>query len=143
MSKKNELTSISQKKIDEKIKRAETHVFKTVLPDTTNHHNTMFGGRIMLMMTETAFMTATRFSRKSFVIVSSDRIDFKKPIPAATLIELIGTVHKLGNTSITIKVDIFLEKMDSESREKVVSGLFTLVALDKKGKPTSILSSLK
>ena len=135
--------SQSSKKVAEKIKRAETHVFKVVFPDTTNHHNTMFGGRIMLMMTETAFMTATRFSRKSFVIVSSDRIDFKKPIPAATLIELIGTVHKLGNTSITIKVDIFLEKMDSESREKVVSGLFTLVALDKKGKPTSILSSLK
>ncbi len=131
--------SQSSKKVAEKIKRAETHVFKVVFPDTTNHHNTMFGGRIMLMMTETAFMTATRFSRKSFVIVSSDRIDFKKPIPAGTLVELIGAVHKLGNTSITIKVDIFLEKMDSEFREKVVSGLFTLVALDKKGNPSPVL----
>lgn len=143
MSKKNSHLSIFEKKIAEKIKQAETHVFKTVLPDTTNHHNTMFGGRIMLMMTETAFMTATRFSRKSFVIVSSDRIDFKKPIPAATLIELIGTVHKIGNTSITIKVDIFLEQMDSETREKVVSGLFTLVALDKKGKPSLVLPAKK
>lgn len=138
MAKKSSPSTFSQRNIDEKIKRAETHVFKVVFPDTTNHHNTMFGGRIMLMMTETAFMTATRFSRKSFVIVSSDRIDFKKPIPAATLVELIGTVHKIGNTSITIKVDIFLEKMDSEFREKVVSGLFTLVALDKKGKPSPV-----
>lgn len=138
MAKKSSPSTFSQRNIDEKIKRAETHVFKVVFPDTTNHHNTMFGGRIMLMMTETAFMTATRFSRKSFVIVSSDRIDFKKPIPAATLVELIGTVHKIGNTSITIRVDIFLEKMDSEFREKVVSGLFTLVALDKKGKPSPV-----
>ncbi|HET6226435.1 MAG TPA: hotdog domain-containing protein [Bacteroidia bacterium] len=138
MAKKNS-APVSNKQIDTKIKRAETRVFKVVFPDTTNHHNTMFGGRIMLMMTETAFMTATRFSRKSFVIVSSDRIDFKKPIPAATLVELIGTVHKLGNTSITIKVEIFLEKMDSDFREKVVSGLFTLVALDKKDRPTPIL----
>lgn len=140
MAKKNVSVAPSQMKIAEKTKRAETHVFKVVFPDTTNHHNTMFGGRIMLMMTETAFMTATRFSRKSFVIVSSDRIDFKKPIPAGTLVELIGTVHKIGNTSITIKVDIFLEKMDSEFREKVVSGLFTLVALDKKGKPVPVVS---
>ena len=74
------------------------------------------------------------------IATASDRIDFKKPIPAGTLVELIGTVHKIGNTSITIKVDIFLEKMDSEFREKVVSGLFTLVAVDKKGKPTPVVS---
>ena len=34
----------------------------------------------MEMMDEVAFMTATRFARKSFVTVSCDRIDFKKPI---------------------------------------------------------------
>jgi len=124
--------------IEQRIEKSETHVFKVVFPDTTNHHNTMFGGRVIMMMTETAFMTATRFSRKTFVIVSSDRIDFKKPIPAATLVELVGRVHEIGNTSIKIKVEVFLERIHSEEREKVVSGVFTLVALDEDGKPIPV-----
>lgn len=123
---------------DERIKQAETHVFKTVFPDTTNHHHTMFGGLVMMMMTETAFMTATRFSRKNFVIVGADAIEFKKPIPAASLIELIGSVKETGNTSIKIKVDVFREKMEEEFREKAVSGLFTMVAIDSNNKPVKI-----
>ncbi|GAB3431439.1 acyl-CoA thioesterase [Niabella aquatica] len=123
---------------DERMKQAETHVFKTVFPDTTNHHNTMFGGQIMMMMTETAFMTATRFCRKSFVIVGADKIKFTKPIPAASLVEFIGSVEDTGNTSIKIKVNVYLEKMEEEFREQAVSGLFTLVAIDEDHKPVKI-----
>lgn len=125
---------------DEKIKNSETRVFKVVFPNITNHHNTMFGGTVMEMMDEVAFMTATRFARKSFVTVSSDRIDFKKPIPAGTLAELIGRVKYVGNTSVKVNVEIFVEEMYSESREKAVSGDFTLVALDEDKKPLKIFS---
>mgnify|MGYP001119811979 FL=1 len=123
---------------EERMKQAETHVFKTVFPDTTNHHNTMFGGQIMMMMTETAFMTATRFCRKSFVIVGADKIEFTRPIPAASLVEFIGNVEETGNTSIKIKVNVFLEKMEEAFREQAASGLFTLVAIDEHNKPVKI-----
>lgn len=126
--------------IEEKVEQSETHVFKVVFPDTMNHHNTMFGGRVIMMMTETAFMTATRFSRKTFVLVSSGQVDFKKPIPASTMIELVGRVHHVGNSSIKVNVDVYLEQLNEEAREKVVSGIFTLVALDKNSKPTPILT---
>ncbi len=121
-----------------KIQESETHVFKVVFPNTTNHHNTMFGGKVMEMMDEVAFMTATRFARKSFVTVSCDRIDFKKPIPADTLVELIGKVKYVGNTSVKVNVEIFVEEMYLETREKAVSGDFTLVAIDEDKKPLKI-----
>lgn len=123
---------------EERIEQSETHVFKTVFPDTTNHHNTMFGGRVIMMMTETAFMTATRFSRKNFVMVSTDRINFTKPIPAASLVELVGRVERVGRTSITIKVDVYLEKMNEDFREQVVTGSFTLVAIDENHRPLPV-----
>lgn len=126
---------------EEKVKSSETHVFKVVFPNTTNHHNTMFGGKVMEMMDEVAFMTATRFARKSFVTVSCDRIDFKNPIPADTLVELIGKVKYVGNTSLKVSIDVFVEDMYNESREKAVSGDFTLVALDKDKKATRIFAS--
>ena len=77
-------------RIQKKIKDSETHVFKAVFPGQTNHHNTMFGGAVMYIMDEIAFMTATRFCRKPIVTVSSDKIDFNHPIPAGTLVELSG-----------------------------------------------------
>lgn len=126
---------------EEKIKNSETHVFKVVFPNTTNHHNTMFGGKVMEMMDEVAFMTATRFARKSFVTVSCDRIDFKKPIPADTLVELIGKVKYVGNTSVKVSVEIFVEEMYEETREKAVSGDFTLVAINGDKKPEKIFEN--
>ena len=123
---------------ESKIKDSETHVFKVVFPNITNHHNTMFGGTVMEMMDEVAFMTATRFARKSFVTVSCDRIDFKKTIPADTLVELIGKVKYVGNSSLKVNVEVFVEEMYEEKREKAVSGDFTLVALDENKKPDKI-----
>lgn len=126
---------------ESKIKDSETHVFKVVFPNITNHHNTMFGGTVMEMMDEVAFMTATRFARKSFVTVSCDRIDFKKPIPADTLVELIGKVKYVGNSSLKVNVEVFVEEMYEEKREKSVSGDFTLVALDENKKPVKIFNN--
>ena len=103
---------------ESKIKDSETHVFKVVFPNITNHNNAMFGGTVMEMMDEVAFMTATRFARKSFVTVSCDRIDFKKPIPADTLVELIGKVKYVGNSSLKVNVEVFVEEMYKEKRER-------------------------
>lgn len=43
----------------------------------------------MHMMDEVAFITATRFSRQVMVTVSSDKVVFKKPIPAGTIIYFV------------------------------------------------------
>jgi acyl-CoA hydrolase len=72
------------------------------------------------------------------VTVSSDRIDFKKPIPGGTIVELVGKVAYLGKTSVKVRVDIFIEQMYSEHREKAVSGEFTFVAIDENKQPVRI-----
>jgi len=125
--------------IEEKIKASETRIFKAVFPSTTNHYDTLFGGTAMHLMDEVAFITATRFSRQKMVTVSSDRIDFKKPIPAGTIIELVGMVSHIGNTSMKVKVEIYIEQMYSEVREKAVTGEFSFVAMGDDKKPTAIL----
>lgn len=124
--------------LEEKIKQSETHIFKAIFPNTTNHYDTLFGGTAMHLMDEVAFITATRFSRQRVVTVSSDRIDFKQPIPAGTFAELIGKVVKIGNTSLQVHVEIYVEDMYSESREKAITGNFTFVALNENKEPVPI-----
>jgi len=124
---------------EERIAKSETRIFKAVFPNSTNHYDTLFGGTAMHAMDEVAFITATRFSRQKMVTVSSDRIDFKKPIPAGTIIELIGRVTYIGNTSLKIRVEIYIEQMYTEHREKAVTGEFTFVAIDEHKKPVKIV----
>jgi acyl-CoA hydrolase len=123
---------------EQRIQASETHLFKAVFPNTTNHYDTLFGGSAMHLMDEVAFITATRFSRQKMVTVSSDKIDFKKPIPAGTIVELIGTVMEVGNTSLKVKIDVFIEEMYSDSREKAITGMFTLVAVDEHKRPVPV-----
>jgi acyl-CoA hydrolase len=124
---------------EERIQEAESRIFKTVFPSDTNHYDTLFGGAAMAMMDEVAFITATRFTRKRMVTVSSDRIDFKKPIPAGTFIELIGKVAHIGNTSLKVSVEIYIEEMYSFVREKAITGTFTFVAIDEHKHPISVM----
>lgn len=125
--------------LEERINQSETRVFKTVFPNTTNHYDTLFGGTAMAMMDEVAFIAATRFSRQVMVTVSSDRIDFRKPIPAGTIVEVVARVTYVGNTSLKVGVEIYVERMYAEGRELAVHGSFTFVAIDEHKHPIQII----
>lgn len=121
-----------------RIDQSVTHTVKAIFPNTTNHYDTLFGGTALMWMDELAFITATRFSRQKMVTVSSDRVDFKKPVPAGTIAELIGRVSHVGTTSLIIKVEVFLEQMYCDEREKAMEGTFTMVALGEDKRPVKI-----
>jgi acyl-CoA hydrolase len=127
------------KDVELRKKEAETRIFKAVFPNTTNHYDTLFGGTALQLMDEAAFICATRFSRQKVVTVSSDRVDFKKPIPSGTLVELVANVDSVGKSSIVVGVDIFVEEMYSEKRERAVHGIFTMVAVDDEKMPVSVV----
>lgn len=124
--------------LEECIEASETRIFKAVFPNTTNHYDTLFGGTALHMMDEASFICATRFSRKRVVTISTDKIDFTKPIPQGTIIELVARITKVGRTSCVVQVDIFKEDMYSTEREIAVTGFFTFVALNDQKKPIPI-----
>jgi acyl-CoA hydrolase len=124
----------------EKAEKAITKVTKAIFPNTTNHYDTLFGGTALQWMDEVAFITATRYSRQKMVTVSSDKIDFNTAIPAGTIVELVGTIEKVGRTSMVVRVDVYTEQMYEESREKSITGSFAMVAIDDQKKPVAIHS---
>jgi acyl-CoA hydrolase len=99
----------------ERMESSKTSIFKAVFPNTTNHYDTLFGGTALKYMDEVAFISATRFTRKRVVTISSDKVNFSKPIPAGTIIELIAKVTK------------------------AISGIFTFVAIDENRNAVSVL----
>lgn len=127
--------------IEKRIIASETRIFKAVFPSTTNHYDTLFGGTALYLMDEVAFITATRFSRQKMVTVSSNKIDFKKPIPAGTIVELVGKVSTIGNKSLKVKVNIYIEQMYSYKKEHAIYGEFTFVAINDKKESIRIVKN--
>ena len=132
------MTAMSKEDLEREIARARTSVVRAVFPNSTNHYDTLFGGNTLKWMDEVAFITATRFGRKKFVTVSSDRVDFNMPIPGGHFAELIGEVTKVGRSSVVIDVSLMLEGMYEEGQVLAVKGSFTLVAIDDERKPIAI-----
>ena len=120
---------------------SRTHITKAVFPETTNHHDTLFGGTAMQWMDEVSFIAATRFSRKRLVTVSSDKIDFNNPVPAGTIVELVAEVIEFGRTSLKVKVNMFVEDMYQDGQKNAITGTFSFVAVDENMKPTPIFES--
>ena len=124
--------------LSKRIAGSETRMVKAVIPNTTNHYDTLFGGTLLSWMDEVAFITATRFSRLAVVTVSIDRTDFTRPIPAGTIVELVGRVESVGRTSLKVCVEVFAEKMYEGDIEKAVTGVFTMVAIDADKHPVEL-----
>jgi len=123
----------------ERIEHSKTRITKLVFPQDTNPIGTLYGGTAMKWMDEVAFLAATRFARRQVVTVSMDRVDFKVPIPEGSIVELIGEVTRVGNTSVTVRVQILREDPLSGGQELAIEGELVLVAVDLEMKPVPVL----
>lgn len=130
-------------KVKARMNYAITYTTKTVFPGRTNHHNTLFGGEALAWMDEAAFVCATRFCRKPLVTISSDRVDFKEPIPAGSIVEIVANIGNIGRTSLVVDVNIFIENMYADDKHKAITGSFKFVALDEDRKPTPVLAGVE
>ncbi|WP_292889161.1 hotdog domain-containing protein [Nonlabens sp.] len=127
------------KYIDKRIKQSRTSIFKAIFPKTTNHHDTLFRGTALPLMDEVSVICAARFSRKNVVTINTDQIEYKKPFPLASIIELVGHFAKVGKTNFVVETNTYIEDMYCYCREKVVTGIFTFVAIGADKKPSSII----
>ena len=134
---------MNESEIDSRKAASQTRITKAVFPDTTNHHDTLFGGTALQWMDEASFISATRFSRKSLVTVSSDRVDFEHPVPAGTIVELIAEVTDVGRTSLQVRVEVWVESMYQDGRSMAISGMFKFVAIDENKRPTPVLDAIE
>jgi acyl-CoA hydrolase len=72
------------------------------------------------------------------VTVASDRVEFKVPVRAGQLVELVARVSRVGRTSVTVSVDMFAEEVATGERRLATSGSFVFVAVDDEGRPTPV-----
>ncbi len=121
----------------------DTRIVEMVFPTQTNHYGTLFGGHALELMDKSAFITASRYARKSMVTASSERIDFQSPVKQGYLVEVVGRIVKRGNSSVVVNVELYGEHLLSGDRHLCAHGNFVLVSVDQDNKPISLDAALK
>jgi len=116
----------------------EVRLAELVMPNHTNHVGTLFGGHALGLMDHAGWVAATRCARQTMVTVASERVEFKVPVRAGQLVELVAKVSEVGRTSVRVGVDMYAEDVATGERRLATSGSFVFVAIGEDGKPVPI-----
>ncbi len=109
------------------------------MPTDTNAAGDIFGGWIMSQVDIAASIAAHRHAGARAVTVAVNSFQFEKPVYVGDLISCYAVVKKVGNTSITVFVEVYAER-DRQQIEvvKVTEATLTFVAIDENGKPQTV-----
>ena len=118
----------------------EARLLEMVFPDHTNHLGTLFGGQALAWMDKAAFIAASRYARRSVVTARSEQVDFQLPIRQGQLVEAVARVVEVGRSSMQVEVELIAEDILSGEREPCTRGRFVMIALDGRGRPTTVPS---
>ncbi len=108
------------------------------MPQDTNPDGDVFGGWIVSMMDLAGAVVAKRTARSRIVTVAMENIQFSKPVFVGDFLECFAQVIKIGRSSITVEVDVRVERRLSGEVEQVTHGCFVYVSIDDNRKPVPI-----
>lgn len=122
----------SKQASDSKVCRSEI-----VMSSHINGAGRLFGGCLMQWIDIVGGISAMKHAGCSVTTASFDNLDFKEAAYAADILTLIGQVTYVGNTSIEVRVDTFLE--DFSGNQKLINRAYGVyVALDENEQPKQV-----
>lgn len=109
------------------------------MPTDTNASGDIFGGWIMSQVDIAGSIAAHRHAGGRAVTVAVNSFQFKKPVYVGDLVSFYAKVNKVGNTSMTVFVEVYAERNRQQHEVvKVTEATLTFVAIDDEGKPQAV-----
>ena len=118
--------------------RGELAARTLAMPADTNPAGDIFGGWIMAMMDAAGAMTATRLAGGRVVTAAVSHIAFLQPVKVGDVVCCYTDVVRIGRSSLTLCVEVWVLRQGRGARVKVTAAEFTFVALDESGKPRPV-----
>ena len=110
------------------------------MPAETNANGDIFGGWIMSQMDIAGGMMAVEITGGRVVTIAVDAMKFIKPVKTGDTVCCYGKVMRIGNTSVTIRLEVWVKPGLGEltiNRENpfslVTEASYTYVAIDQEG----------
>lgn len=111
---------------------------EVMTPDMANFHGNVHGGHILKLLDRVAYACASRYSGKYIVTLSVDQVIFKEAIHVGELVSFYACVNYVGTSSMEVGIRVISENLITQEKRHTNTCYFTMVALDKQGKPTKV-----
>ena len=109
------------------------------LPADVNGNGDIFGGWLMAQVDLAGAVLPSRIAKGRIATVAVNEFIFKQPVSVGDLVSFYARVTRVGNTSITVHVEVFAERNPANLQTvKVTEANLTYVAIDQNGKPRPV-----
>ena len=118
-------------------------VIQTIaMPKDTNPNGDIFGGWLMSQMDLGSGILASKTAQARVVTVAMDGMSFLQPVRVGDTVACYAWVEKIGRTSMTIPVEVWVTRYMTGEQTRVTHGVFVYVAVDDTGKAIPIKRKL-
>lgn len=111
--------------------KGELTIQTLAMPLNTNANGDIFGGWIVSQMDLAAGVLAKRISHGRVATVAINSMTFLKPVHVGDVVSCHVELVKVGNTSMTIRVEVWAYSSIKMEKYQVTEGIFVLLRLMK------------
>ncbi len=112
-----------------------------MMPRDTNADGTIFGGVILSLIDQAAYIEAMRQAHHRYVTVSFKEVEFHEPIFVGDVISIYAETSRIGRTSITIHLKVCARRRhDPDEVVNVTEAEVVFVAVDQDGQPVAVIT---
>ena len=109
------------------------------MPADSNANGDIFGGWVMAQVDLAGSVLPARYAKGRMATVAVNQFIFKQPVRVGDILSFYSEVTRIGRTSVTVKVEVFAERFQSQGQYvKVTEASVTYVAIDDAGRPRPI-----
>lgn len=120
--------------------KGELTIQTLAMPASTNPNGDIFGGWLVSQMDLAAGVLAKKIAKGRVATVAIHSMTFLKPVHVGDVVSCHVDLIKIGNTSLTIAVEVWAMSAASTEKYRVTEGTFVFVAIDDQGKPRAVKS---
>lgn len=128
---------------NKRVADSQTEVTYILQHKDINGENRLFGGRLMEWIDSTAGIAARRHAGGSITTACVDSLVFHHPAYLNDVVVVRARVTYVGNTSMEVRVDTFVENVRTGERNTINSAYLTEVLVDSWGRPQPIQYGLE
>lgn len=126
-----------ERRIAKTVAESRTEQVQIILPEHINGFDRLFGGRLVEWIDIVAGVVARRHSNQNVTTASIDNLQFKAAAHVNNTVLLRGQITHVGETSMEVRVDTFVEDLGGE-RKLINRAYLVMVALDENEKPVAV-----
>ena len=114
-------------------------VIQTIaMPKDTNRNGDIFGGWLMSQMDLGSGILAAKTAKARVVTAAMEGMSFLQPVRVGDTVACYAWVERIGRTSMTIPVEVWVHRFMSGEEIRVTRGVFIYVSVDDAGRPIPV-----